>query len=121
MRTDLLALIRGVTEFVTVIYGPAVTFAFPDVEVEAYRRSVLHLNLISAVNGSTLSWCEQYALRELMSEDLLLAMLSEQEMAVINFVDHFQDRMGEVDRGHYEVFSKLWNLRPHDKTNGEVI
>ena len=31
MRTDPLALIRGVTEFVTVIYGPAVTFAFPDV------------------------------------------------------------------------------------------
>ena len=55
MRTDPLALIRGVTEFVTVIYGPAVTFAFPDVKVEAYRRSVLHLNLISAVDGSTLN------------------------------------------------------------------
>ena len=39
MRIDPLALIRGVTEFVTVIYGPAVTFAFPDVKVEAYRRS----------------------------------------------------------------------------------
>ena len=50
MRTDPLALIRGVTEFVTVIYGPAVTFAFPDVKVEAYRRSVLHLNLISVVH-----------------------------------------------------------------------
>ena len=42
MRTYPLALIRGVTEFVEVIYGPAVTFAFPDVKVEAYRRSVLH-------------------------------------------------------------------------------
>ena len=39
MRTDHLALIRGATEFVTVIYRPAVTFAFPDVKVEAYRRS----------------------------------------------------------------------------------
>ena len=48
MRIDPLALIRGVTEIVTVIYGPAVTFAFPDVKVEAYRRSVLHPNLISA-------------------------------------------------------------------------
>ena len=46
MRTDPLALISGATEFVTVIYGPAVAFAFPDVKVEAYRRSVLHLNLI---------------------------------------------------------------------------
>ena len=50
MRTDSLALIRGATEFVTVIYGPAVTFAFPDVKVEAYRRSVVHLNLVSAVD-----------------------------------------------------------------------
>ena len=51
MRTNPLALIRGATEFVTVIYGSAVAFAFPDVKVEAYRRSVLHLNLISAVDG----------------------------------------------------------------------
>ena len=55
MRTDPLALIRGAKEFVTVIYGPAVTFAFPDVKVKAYRRSVLHLNLISAVDGSVLN------------------------------------------------------------------
>ena len=120
MRTDPLALIRGVTEFVTVIYGPAVTIAFPDVKVEAYRRSVLHLNLISAVDGSTLNWCEQHTLRELMSEDLLFAKISEPEMTVINFDDHFRDRMGEVERGHIEVFPKLWNLRPYDKTNGET-
>ena len=120
MRIDPLALIRGVTEFVTVIYGPAVTFAFPDVKVEAYSRSVLHLNLISAVDGSTLNWCEQHALRELMSEDLLFAKISEPEMTVINFDDHFCDRMGEVERGHIEVFPKLWNLRPYDKTNGEM-
>ena len=120
MRIDPLALIRGVTEFVTVIYGPAVTFAFPDVKVEAYRRSVLHLNLISAVDGSTLNWCEQHALRELMSEDLLFAKISEPEMTVINFDDHFCDRMGEVERRHIEVFPKLWNLRPYDKTNGEM-
>ena len=117
MRCDPLALIRGATEFVTVIYGPAVTFAFPDVKVEAYRRSVLHLNLISAVDGSALNWCEQHALREMMSEDLLFAEISEPEMTVINFDDHFRDRMGEVDRGHIEVFPKLWNLRPYNKTN----
>ena len=55
MRTNPLALIRGATEFVTVIYGPAVTFAFRDVKVEVYRRSVLHLNIISAVDGSVLN------------------------------------------------------------------
>ena len=61
MRTDPLALFRGATEFVTVINGPAVIFAFPDVKVEAHRRSVLHLNIISAVDGSALNWCEQHA------------------------------------------------------------
>ena len=121
MRTDPLALIRGVTEFVTVIYGPAVTFAFPDVKVEAYRRSVLHVNLISAVDGNTLNSCVcGSSLRELMSKDLLFAKISEPEMTVINFDDHFRDRMGEVERGHIEVFPKLCNLRPYDKTNGEI-
>ena len=120
MRTDHLALVRGATELVTVVYGPAVTFAFPDVKVEAYRRLVLHLNLLSAVDGSALNWCEQHVLRELMSEDLLFAKISEPDMTVVNFDDHFRDRMGEVDRGHIEVFLKLWNLRPYDKTNGEI-
>ena len=92
MRTDPLALIRGATEFVTVIYGPAVTFVFPEVKVEAYRRSGLHLNLISAVDGNALNWCEQHALRELMSEDLLFGKISEPEMTVINFDDRFRKR-----------------------------
>ena len=117
MRTDPLALIRGATEFVTVIYGPAVTFVFTDVKVETYMRSVLDLNLISAVDGSALNWCEQRALREIMIEDLLFAKISEPEMTVINIYDHFRDRMGEVDRGHIEVFPKLWNLRTYDNTN----
>ena len=81
---------------------------------------MLHLNLISAVDGSALNWCEQHVLRELMSEDLLFAKIAEPEMTVINFDDHFCDCMGEVEMGHVEVFSKLWNLRPYDKTNGEM-
>ena len=81
---------------------------------------MLHLNLISAVDGSTLNWCEQRTLRELMSEDLLFAKISEPEMTIVNFDDHFRDRMGEVERGHVEVFPKLWNLRPYDKANGEL-
>ena len=89
------------------IYGPAVTFAFPDVKVEAYRRSVLHLNPISAVHGSALSSCEQSVLRELMSENLLFAKISEPEKTAINFENNFRGRMGEVDKGHIEVFPKL--------------
>ena len=59
MRTDPLALIRETTEFVATIYGPAVTFAFSDVKMQAYRRSVLHLDLSSAVDGSILNCCKQ--------------------------------------------------------------
>ena len=70
--------------------------------MEAYKRSELYLNLISAVDGSALNWCEQLALREIMSEDLLFAKISEPEMTVINFDDYFRDSMGEVDRGHIE-------------------
>ena len=67
------------------IYGPAVSFAYPEVKVEAYRRSVLHLNLISAVNRSILNWCEQNnVLREMMSEDLLFANIAETEMTAVN-------------------------------------
>ena len=117
MRTDPLALIRRAMEFVTVIYEPAVTFAFSDVKLEAYTRSVPHLSLISAVDGSVLNWCEQHVLRELLSEDLLFGKIAEPEMTVVNFDDHFHDCMGEVERGLIEVFPKLWNLRP---TNGEI-
>ena len=52
---------------------------------------MLHLNLISAVDGSALNWCEQRVLGELMSEDLLFAKISEPEMTLINFDDHFRD------------------------------
>ena len=106
MRTATLALIRGVSEFVTTIYGPAVTFAFPDAKVEVYRRSVLHLNLISAVDGSILNWSEQNVLRDLMSEDLMFAKIAELDMTAVNVIDHFRDQTGELDRGHIEVFPK---------------
>ena len=71
------------------------------------------------MDGNALNWCEQHVMRELMSEDRLFAKISEPEITVVNFDDHFCDRMGEVERGHIEVFPKLWNLRPYDKTNGE--
>ena len=77
------------------------SFAYPDVKVEAYRRSVLHLNLISAVNRSILNWCEQNnVLLEMMSEDLQFANIAEPETTAVNFNDHFRDRMGEVERAY---------------------
>ena len=55
-----------------------------------------------------------------MSDNLLFAKIAEPEMTFSNFDDQFRDRMGEVERGHVEVFPKLWNLRPYVKTKGEM-
>ena len=38
---------KGVSEFLAVVNGGAVTFGFPDPRVRAYRWSVQHLSLIS--------------------------------------------------------------------------
>ena len=52
---DPFALIHGLREFVTVVYGPVMSFAFPDVQVKAYRNSVLYVNLVSVVDCSVLN------------------------------------------------------------------
>ena len=72
MRIDPLALVHGLREFVTVVYGPVMSFAFPDVQVKAYRNSVLYVNLVSVVDRSVLNWVEQSELRGLASDDRLL-------------------------------------------------
>ena len=40
MRIDPLALIHGLREFVRVVYGSVMSFAFPDVQIKAYSNSV---------------------------------------------------------------------------------
>ena len=52
MRRDLLAFIFGLREVVKDVYRPIVTNMFPDVQVKAYRRSVLYMNLVSLVDCS---------------------------------------------------------------------
>ena len=59
MRIDPLALVHGSKEFVTVVYGPMMSFVFPDVQVKAYRNSVLYVNLVTVVNCSVLNLLEQ--------------------------------------------------------------
>ena len=68
MRIDPLALVHGLREFFTVVYGPVMSFVFPDVQVKACRNSVLYVNLASAVGCSVLNWVEQKELRGLASD-----------------------------------------------------
>ena len=46
-------------------------FSGARVQVEAYRHSVLYVNLMSVVDSSVLNWVEQQELRRLASEDRL--------------------------------------------------
>ena len=79
MRIDPLALAHGLREFVTVVYGPVMSYVFPDVQVKAYRNSVLYVNLVSVVDCSVLNWVEHKELRGCASYDSLFGRITEPE------------------------------------------
>ena len=94
MRSDPLGMIRGLGEVVTCIYGPAVTYVFPDPLVAAYRNSVVHVSLISVVDGTALNCCRQEELRARMSDTVLFGKVKDPELMVFNFRGQLQCRMG---------------------------
>ena len=99
MRSDPLGMIRGLGEFVSCIYGPAVTYAFPDPLVAAYRHSVVHVSLISVLDGTALNWCRQEELRARMSDTVLFGKVKDPELMVLNFRGQLQCRMGGGQTG----------------------
>ena len=121
MRIDPLALIHGLREFVTGVYGPVMSFAFPDVQVKAYRNSVLYVNLVSVVDCSVLNWVEQRELRGLASDDRLFGRIAEPGWVLMDFNNHFKCRMGREDLSHIQFNPKLWNLRPVVKDAGAAM
>ena len=70
---------------VNCVYEPAVTYAFPDPLVAAYRHSKVHVSLISVLDGTTLSGCRQEDLRAKMSETVLFGKINEPQLIVLNF------------------------------------
>ena len=95
MRSDPMGIIQGLEEVVTCIYVPAVTYAFPDPLVTAYRNSVAHLSLISVLDGTALNWCQQEVLlRAQMSNTVLFGKVKDPELMVYNFRGQLQRRMG---------------------------
>ena len=121
MRIDPLALIHGLREFVTVVYGPVMSFVFPDVQVKAYRNSVLYVNLVSVVDCSVLNWVEQKELRGLASDDRLFEIIAEPGWVLMDFNNNFKCRMGREELSHVQFNPKLWNLRPVVKDSGEAM
>ena len=90
MRIDPLALVHELREFVTVVYGPLISYVFPDVQVKAYRKSVLYVNLVSVVDCSVLNWVEQKKLRGLASDDRLFGRKPEPGWMLMDFNNNFK-------------------------------
>ena len=121
MRSDPMGIIRGLEEVVTCIYGPPVTYAFPDPLVTAYRNSVTHLSLISVLDGTALNWCQQEVLRAQMSNTVLLGKVKDAELMVYNFRGQLQCRMGAKREGPIETYPKFWNLNPLTAGGQEIL
>ena len=121
MRSDPMGIIRGLEEVVTCIYGPAVTYAFPDPLVTTYRYSVTHLSLISVLDGTALNWCRQEVLRAQMSNTVLFGKVKDAELIVYNFRGQLQCRMGGKREGPIETYPKFWNLNPLAADGREIL
>ena len=121
MRSDPMGIIRGLEEVGTCIYGPAVTYAFPDPLVTTYRYSVTHLNLISILDGTALNWCQQEVLRAQMSSTVLFGKVRDAELIVYNFRGQLKCRMGGKREGPIETYPKFWNLNPLTADGQEIL
>ena len=117
MRIDPLALIHGLREFVTVVYGPVMSFVFPDVQVKVYRNSVLYVNLFSVVDCSVLNWVEQRGAERVDQRRLVFLP----GWLLMGFNNHFKCRTGREDLSHVQFNPKLWNLRPVVKDSGDTM
>ena len=121
MRSDPVGMIRGLEEVVTCIYGPGVTYAFPDPLVAAYRNSAVHVSLISVLDGTALNWCQQEVLRAQMSNTVLFGKVKDPESVVFNFRGQLQCRMGGKREGSIETYPKFWNLNPLTADGQEIL
>ena len=121
MRSDPLGMIRGLRVVVSCIYGPAVPYAFPDPLVAAYRNSVVHVSLISVLDGTALSWCKQEDLRARMSDTVLFGKVKDPELMVFNFRGQLQCIMGGKREGPIEAYPKILNLNPLAADKQEIL
>ena len=107
MRSDPLGMLRGLGQVETSVYGPAVAYAFPD-----RLNSVVHVSLISVLDGTALNWCRQEDLRARMSETVLFGKIKDPELIVLNFRGQLQFKMAGKQEDPIKVQPKFCNLNP---------
>ena len=120
MRSDPVGVIRGLKEVVTCFYGPAVTYAFPDPLVAAYRNSVVHVSLISVLDGTAPNWCRQEVLRARMSNTVLFGKVKDPDLVEFIFRGQLQCRMGGKREGPIETYPKMADGRTGNLDNPRV-
>ena len=114
--------VRGLREVVTCIYGPTVTYAFPDPLITAYRESLMvYVSLISVLHGTAQNWCKQEHLWTQMSDTLLFGRVKDLELIVLNFRGQLQCRMGGKRERPIKSYPKFWILNPLEKHTREIV
>ena len=87
----------------------------------AYRNSVVHMSLISVLDGTALNWCRQEVLRARMSKTVLFGKVKETELVVFSFRGQLQCRMGGKCECPIETYLKFWNLNPLKADGQEIL
>ena len=96
------------------------TYAFPDPLVAAYRHSVVHVILISVLDGTAPNWFRQEHLSARMSETFPREDKGPRaNSAQVQRSTAMQD--GGKREGPIEVFPKFWNLNPIAKDTREIL
>ena len=122
MRPGPLGVVRGLREVVTCIYGPTVTYAFPDPLITAYRESsMVYVSLISVLDGTAQNWCKQEHLRTQMSDTVLFGRVKDLELIVLNFRGQLQCWMGGKRERPIKAYPKFWILNPLEKHTREIL
>ena len=121
MRSNPVWMISGLGEVVTCVYGPAVTYAFPVPLVVAYRHSVVHVSLISKLDGTALNRRRQEDLRARTSETVLFGKKEGSRASVVQLQGTTAVQNGRKREGPIEAYPKFWNLNPVAGDRREVL
>ena len=77
----------------TCVYGPALTYAFTNPLITAYRHSVIQVSLISVLDETEPNSSKQGHLRAQKCATLLIGKVRDPELIVLNFRGQLQFRM----------------------------